>query len=386
MIKVLSIFGTRPEAIKMSPVVKALEVAGLDSVVCVTAQHREMLDMVLKAFKVAPKHDLDIMQQGQSLNMVTSRVLEGLSSVLQEEVPDIVLVHGDTTTTFAASLAAFYAKIPIGHVEAGLRTYNNNSPYPEEVNRRLTAVMADMHFAPTLRAKENLLHERVLEKNVFVTGNTAIDAIKYSLESLEFDSSVLKALDLSKRIILLTAHRRESYEGGGLRNICRAIKRLTESFDDIHFVYPVHPNSNVGGIVYEELRGNPSISLVEPLGIQDMHRLLSKSYMVMTDSGGLQEEAPYLNKPALVLREHTERPEGVDAGCLILCGTDTDGIVHHAARLLQDEGLYQQMAQAENPFGDGLASQRIAEHIKTRFADENIGHFQKAYSGGGRVI
>jgi UDP-N-acetylglucosamine 2-epimerase (non-hydrolysing) len=367
-IKVLSIFGTRPEAIKMAPLIKELKRELLiKSYVCVTAQHREMLDQVLEIFNINPDFDLNIMKERQTLADITTRSLEGLSNVIGELKPDIVLVHGDTTTTFAGSLAAFYNKVLVGHVEAGLRTYNKYSPYPEEMNRRLTGVIADLHFAPTIRNKENLIKENI-KGEFYVTGNTVIDALKYTVRpGYIFKSDELKNIDFSQgRYILLTAHRRENL-GIPLINICNSIKRIVEDFKDVNVIYPVHLNPAVRETVNSILGNTERINLIDPLDVQDMHNLMARCYMVMTDSGGLQEEAPSLGKPVLVLREETERPEAVEAGTVKLVGTNEDNIYNIAAQLLTNQDIYERMAKAVNPYGDGKASVRIVKAILHAF-------------------
>ena len=378
-IRIMTVFGTRPEAIKMAPLVKELAKSNiLDSMVCVTAQHRQMLDQVLDIFKIKPDYDLNIMQDRQTLIDITTRAVEGLYDVFQEAKPDMVLVHGDTTTTFAASLAAFYAKVKVGHVEAGLRTYDKYSPYPEEMNRKLTGAIADLHFAPTAANKENLLKENVDEKNIYVTGNTVIDALSSTVVSdYVFSDSFLKEYDFDKkRVILVTAHRRENI-GRPLENICTALRRLCEDIPDISIIYPVHLNPVVRETANRILGGHERIHLIDPLNVQDMHNLMNKSILIMTDSGGLQEEAPSLGKPVLVLRNETERPEAIKAGTVKLLGTDS-GIVYDAARLLlEDATEYQRMAKAVNPYGDGQASKRITEALMYYFklSDKKPGDF-----------
>ena len=366
-LKVMSVFGTRPEAIKMAPLVLELEKRPeLESVVCVTAQHREMLDSVLEEFHIKPKHDLNIMQSGQSLSDITSRVLHGMAPVYEEEKPGLVLVHGDTTTTFAASLAAFYAHIPVGHVEAGLRTFDRWSPWPEEMNRRMTGQLASLHFAPTKRNAENLRREGV-EGSIWITGNTVIDALRYTASGEGFSRPELSEIDyVNYRVITLTCHRRENY-GGPMRNIFEAVRNTALRFPDVIFVYPVHLSPVVRQAAGELLGGVPNIKLMEPLDAVDMHRLMAKSYMVMTDSGGLQEEAPALGKPVLVLRRETERPEAVEAGTVVLAGTERERIELLAAKLLMDRAEYDRMAHAVNPYGDGRACERIADAICNAF-------------------
>lgn len=362
-IKVMSVFGTRPEAIKMCPLIKEMQSdKRFQSIVCVTAQHREMLDSVLSIFKVVPDFDLDIMQKKQTLSQITTRIIDGMEEILLDAAPDIVLVHGDTTTSFAVALAAFYQKIPVGHVEAGLRTYNRYSPYPEEMNRMLTSRLASIHFAPTELTRDNLARENVT-KNVFVTGNTVLDAIKTTVcENYEFHDQSLKSIDFSKRkTILLTAHRRENL-GMPLDAICRAVKRIA-ALDDVRIIYPVHPNPAVLKPVTAALSGIPHVHLLEPLDVCDLHNLMSKSFLVMTDSGGLQEEAPSFKKPVLVLRTETERPEAVNAGCVKVVGIDEDVIYENAFKLLNNPEFYQSFLKNDNPYGDGNASHKILDAI-----------------------
>ncbi|MFP7297222.1 non-hydrolyzing UDP-N-acetylglucosamine 2-epimerase [Neobacillus niacini] len=365
-IKVMTVFGTRPEAIKMAPLVKELAKNDdkIESIVTVTAQHREMLDQVLKIFEIQPDYDLNIMKDRQSLIDVTTRSLEGLNKVFQEVKPDIVLVHGDTTTTFVASLAAFYNSIPIGHVEAGLRTWNKYSPYPEEMNRQLTGVLADLHFSPTSQSKENLLTENKPEESIFVTGNTAIDALKTTVKN-NYSHPVLDKLG-DDRLVLMTAHRREN-TGKPMENMFRAISRLVEQHDDIQVVYPVHMNPVVREIANRILGENNRIHLIEPLDVIDFHNFASRAYIILTDSGGVQEEAPSLGVPVLVLRDTTERPEGVKAGTLKLAGTEEETIFQLANELLSDKEAHDSMAKASNPYGDGLASKRIVDAILYHF-------------------
>ncbi|WP_074036365.1 MULTISPECIES: UDP-N-acetylglucosamine 2-epimerase (non-hydrolyzing) [unclassified Exiguobacterium] len=367
MIKVMTVFGTRPEAIKMAPLVLELKQReGIEPIVVVTAQHREMLDQVLQLFKITPDYDLDVMKKNQTLFDVTTRVLHGLDEVMKEAKPDIVLVHGDTTTTFAASLAAFYNQIAIGHVEAGLRTYNKYSPYPEEMNRQLTGVMADLHFAPTDTSAENLLRENKKEADIFVTGNTAIDALKTTVQD-DYDSELLnKITGQDKRLVLLTAHRRENL-GEPMRNMFRAVRRLIEKYDDIEVVYPVHMNPIVRELAGEILNDLDRVHLIEPLDVFDFHNYASRSHLILTDSGGVQEEAPSLGVPVLVLRDTTERPEGVAAGTLKLAGVEEEVIFGLADELLSDQAAYESMAKASNPYGDGEASRRIVDAIVERF-------------------
>lgn len=368
-IKVMSVFGTRPEAVKMAPLVKELEqTEGIESIVCVTAQHREMLDQVLDIFELKTDYDLDIMKQRQTLTGITTRVLEGMEGVLEEAKPDIVLVHGDTSTSFVAALAAFYKQIPVGHVEAGLRTYNRYEPFPEEMNRKLTGSLANIHFSPTPLAKENLLKEYVDEQTIFVTGNTVIDALKTTItEDYHFTVNALNDIDYNtKKVITMTAHRRENL-GEPLENICHAVAKIVEEFEDVEVVYAVHKNPAVGEVANRILGTMDRVHLVDPLDIKDMHNLMKRSYLVLTDSGGLQEEVPSLGKPVLVLRNVTERPEGVAAGTLKLAGVEEGTIYAMTKELLTNAELYGQMAQARNPFGDGHASRRIVEAILYTF-------------------
>lgn len=377
-LKVMSIFGTRPEAIKMAPLVLELgRRQGIESTVCVTAQHREMLDGVLDVFGIRPDYDLNVMQSGQTLADITSRVLSGLGGVFSEAKPDLVLVHGDTTTTFAAALAAFYAQINCGHVEAGLRTYDRWSPWPEEMNRRLAGQLCTLHFAPTARNAENLRREGV-EGGVFVTGNTVIDALGYTAHGEGFDSEQLRALDLdSRRIITLTCHRRENY-GEPMAHIFSAVSSLALDNPDVLIVYPVHLSPVVREAAQKYLAGVANIALIDPLSAVDMHRLMARSYMVMTDSGGIQEEAPALGKPVLVLRRETERPEAVEAGTVKIAGTETADILRLAQELLHNAAEYNRMAQAVNPYGDGRASERIADAVEYTFGlrEDPPGEFQ----------
>lgn len=361
--KVMTIFGTRPEAIKMAPLVLELEkhADDIESIVTVTAQHRQMLDQVLDTFGITPDFDLNIMKDRQTLIDVTTRGLEGLDAVMKEAKPDIVLVHGDTTTTFIASLAAFYNQIAVGHVEAGLRTFNKYSPYPEEMNRQLTGVMADLHFSPTEVSADNLRRENKPEDRIVVTGNTAIDALKTTVQE-EYTHPVLEQIG-TDRMILLTAHRRENL-GEPMRNMFRAIKRLIEEHDDVQVVYPVHMNPAVREVANEVLGNDPRIHLIEPLEVLDFHNFAARSFIILTDSGGVQEEAPSLGKPVLVLRDTTERPEGIAAGTLKLAGTDEETIYGLAKELLTNEQAYAAMSKASNPYGDGEASRRIVEALK----------------------
>lgn len=364
-IKVMSIFGTRPEAIKMAPLIKELEKRKeIESIVAVTAQHREMLDQVLETFDIKPDYDLNIMKQGQTLADVTTRALQGLEKVIKECKPDIVLVHGDTTTTFAGALAAFYNQVAIGHVEAGLRTYDKYSPWPEEMNRQMVDCMADMYFAPTNLSKENLLRQNISKEKIYVTGNTAIDAMSTTIDK-NYKHEVIDWIGDS-RMILLTAHRRENL-GEPMRHIFKAIKRLIDEFDDIKVVYPIHKNPLVREVANEILQGTDRVRLIEPLEVFDFHNFQSKSYMIMSDSGGIQEEAPSLGKPVLVLRDTTERPEGIASGTLKLVGTNEEVIYNEAKKLLTDRVAYDKMSKATNPYGDGHASKRIADAIIKEF-------------------
>ncbi len=360
--KVMTIFGTRPEAIKMAPLVLELQKHPdkIESVVTVTAQHRQMLDQVLETFQIKPDYDLNIMKERQTLIDVTTNALHGLDEVMKDAQPDIVLVHGDTSTTFVGSLAAFYNQIAIGHVEAGLRTGNKYSPYPEEMNRQLTGVMADLHFAPTEMSRDNLLKENKKNETIYITGNTAIDALKTTVRE-NYSHPVLEKIGDS-RIILLTAHRRENL-GQPMRNMFRAIKRLLQDHEDVQVIYPVHLNPAVREVADEILGDDPRIHLIEPLEVFDFHNFAARSYMILTDSGGIQEEAPSLGKPVLVLRDTTERPEGIAAGTLKLAGTDEETIYLLAKELLEDAKAYEEMAHASNPYGDGHASERIVQAL-----------------------
>lgn len=368
--KILIVFGTRPEAIKMAPIVKELKerTNKFEVAVCVTAQHRHMLDQVLDLFKIKPEFDLDIMQEKQSLSEITSRVLAGVERVVDEYQPDIVLVHGDTTTTFAASLASFYKQVPVGHVEAGLRTGNIYAPWPEEMNRKLTSALSTYYFAPTKKSRENLLQENIPEDRVFITGNTVIDALfdvvgylKSSNLKKEMES-MFPFLDASKRLILVTGHRRENF-GEGFENICKALQQISRR-EDVEIVYPVHLNPNVQEPVNRLLSGRSNIFLIDPLDYLPFVYLMERSYLIITDSGGVQEEAPSLGKPVLVMRESTERPEAVEAGTVLLVGTDTNKIVSLTGKLLDSTGFYREMSMAHNPYGDGEAAKRIMEVLE----------------------
>lgn len=360
--KIMLVFGTRPEAIKMCPLVKELKTRdSLETIVCVTGQHREMLDQVLNAFDVVPDYDLFIMKQKQTLFDVTINILEKMKEILEEVKPDVVLVHGDTSTTFVTSLACFYLQIPVGHVEAGLRTYNIYSPYPEEFNRQAVGIVAKYNFAPTEMSKENLLKEGKDSSSIFVTGNTAIDALRttvneeYSHEQLQWAKG--------SRLIMITAHRRENL-GEPMRNMFKAIKRIVDEHEDIKVIYPIHMNPVVREAAKEILGESNRVRIIEPLEVLDFHNFLAQSYLILTDSGGIQEEAPSLGKPVLVMRDTTERPEGVTAGTLKLVGTNEENIYSHFKLLLEDEEEYKKMSQASNPYGDGFASKRIADILE----------------------
>jgi len=385
--KILLIFGTRPEAIKMAPVFKALKenLCGFEVKLCVTAQHRHMLDQVLNLFRISPDYDLNLMKPAQNLTEITTNVLAGLREILLKERPDRVLVHGDTTTTFAGSLAAFYEKIPVGHVEAGLRTGNKHSPWPEEMNRQLTGALADLHFAPTELARKNLISENVDSNKIHVTGNTVIDALLEVVGIIRSDSAAEKKLhnkfsylDDSKKLILVTGHRRENF-GQGFENICRSLHQIIVQNTDVEILYPVHLNPNVQEPVYRILGVNSSetggrIHLIEPIDYLPFVYLMNRSYLILTDSGGIQEEAPTLGKPVLVMRDTTERPEALDAGTVMLVGTNKTKITDSVELLLKNETIYQKMSRAINPYGDGLASQRIAEILEKEFYGESVRH------------
>lgn len=368
MIKVMTIFGTRPEAIKMAPLVKELEKREeIESIVCVTAQHREMLDQVLKVFDIHPDYDLNIMKHGQTLSDITSKVLLGLEKIMIDEKPDIVLVHGDTTTTFAGALAAFYNRIPIGHVEAGLRTWNKYSPFPEEMNRQMVDCVTDMYFAPTDVSKQNLLLQNIDESKIYVTGNTAIDAMKYTINN-DYTNELFDWLGDDK-LILLTAHRRENL-GKPMSNIFRAVKRLVNDIPNIKVIYPIHLNPNIRKIANEIIGDNDKIKIIEPLEVVDFHNFINKSYIILSDSGGIQEEAPSLGKPVLVLRDTTERPEGIEAGTLKLVGTEEDTIYEEAKQLILNKQNYLKMSNAKNPYGDGFSSEKIVNLIIEKLGDK----------------
>lgn len=365
MIKVMTIFGTRPEAIKMAPLVQELEKReGIKSIVCVTAQHRQMLDQVMDTFNIKADYDLNIMKQNQTLSDITCNALIGLDNVIKEVKPDIVLVHGDTTTTFVGSLAAFYNQIMIGHVEAGLRTYNKYSPYPEEMNRQMVDCMTDMFFAPTNLSASNLIKEGKDKSKIYVTGNTVIDAMKTTVDH-DYKHEVLNWVGDNK-MILLTAHRRENL-GEPMYHIFKAVKRIVDEFEDVRVVYPIHLNPKVREIANEVLKDTDKVKLIEPLEVFDFHNFQNKSYIILTDSGGVQEEAPSLGKPVIVLRDTTERPEGIDAGTLKLAGTEEEKIYELTKELLTNEQVYKQMSQANNPYGDGNASKRIVDAIVEKF-------------------
>ena len=367
MIKVMSIFGTRPEAIKMAPLVKELEKREeIESIVCVTAQHRQMLDQVLETFDIKPDYDLNIMKDGQTLGDVTTRALNGLESIIKEVNPNIVLVHGDTTTTFAGALAAFYNQVDIGHVEAGLRTYDKYSPYPEEMNRQMVSCMADMNFAPTKLSADNLIKENRKKENIYITGNTAIDAMTTTVKE-NYSHKELDWIKEEEKLILLTAHRRENL-GEPMRHIFTAIKRIVDEFEDVKVIYPIHMNPKVRSVAKEVFEGTNRVKLIEPLEVFDFHNFINKSYIILTDSGGIQEEAPGLGKPVLVLRDTTERPEGIEAGTLKLVGTDAEKIYEEAKKLLTDKKIYDSMSKASNPYGDGHASERIVDAIIERYS------------------
>lgn len=362
--KVMAIFGTRPEAIKMAPVVRELlKHPEIETKVCLTAQHREMLDQVVDLFQLPVDYDLDIMKQGQSLYDITDRVLLGLKEVLEKEKPDLVLVHGDTTTTFSATLAAFYQQIDVGHVEAGLRTGNMYSPFPEEANRRLTSVLTALHFAPTETARQNLLKENQKDDHIFTVGNSVIDALLATVKKdYVFENKELQEIEEHKRIILVTTHRRENL-GEPMRNVYRALRRLVQTVPDTEVVFPVHRNPLVRQAVKEVLDGVPGIHLVDPMEYEPFTNLMARSAIILTDSGGIQEEAPSLGKPVLVLRDTTERPEAVASGTVKLVGTDEDKVYNTAYKLLTDEEAYREMAESINPYGDGHTSERIVQAI-----------------------
>lgn len=366
-IKVMTVFGTRPEAIKMAPLVLELQKQSqrFEAITTVSAQHREMLDQVLDIFHIKPDYDLNIMHARQTLTDITSNVLINLDKILKEAKPDIVLVHGDTTTTFAASVAAFYNQIPIGHVEAGLRTWEKYSPYPEEMNRQMTDAMTDLYFAPTNQSKANLLKENHKEDNIYITGNTAIDALKQTVDK-EYHHDILDKVSPDNKLILLTMHRREN-QGEPMRRVFKVIREVVESREDVEVIYPVHLSPAVQEVAKEILGNTERIHLISPLDVVDFHNLAARSYFIMTDSGGVQEEAPSLGKPVLVLRDTTERPEGVEAGTLKLVGTESEKVKEEMEELLDNDAEYQRMAQAKNPYGDGKASERILDAIAYYF-------------------
>ena len=365
MKKIMTVFGTRPEAIKMAPLVKALEYdAELEPMIVVTAQHREMLDSVLHTFNIKPHYDLNIMKEGQTLSDSTSRAMTKLEDVIKKEKPDMVLVHGDTTTTFSGALAAFYNKVAIGHVEAGLRTRHKYTPFPEEVNRQMVSNLADIHFAPTKGAANNLLQENKSPDSIIITGNTAIDTLELTIQK-EYNSDIIRKHQ-GKRIILLTVHRRENV-GQPMIDIYKAMRKIVDEYEDIVIVSPLHLNPKVRELAYEYLGEHERIELIEPLDVVDFHNFANKAYLILTDSGGIQEEAPSLNKPVLVLRDVTERPEGVTAGTLKVVGTDFDNVFKSTTEILENQMIYDQMALTQNPYGDGNASLRICESIKYYF-------------------
>ena len=367
--KVITVIGTRPEAIKMAPVIKKLESDdNIKSVLCVTAQHREMLDQVLDLFDLKPEYDLNIMKSNQTIGMITSSVINGIGEVIEKEKPTIVLVHGDTTTTFASALASFYQQCPIGHVEAGLRSFNKYSPYPEEMNRVLTGHLCDMHFAPTEKNKQNLLNEGIKEDSIFVTGNTVIDALlDISKRKYSFENETLMNMDFkNKKVITVTCHRRENL-GENMNEIFLAIRDIATEFEDVEIVYPLHLNPKVRDIANKILKDITNIHLIEPLKYQEFVNLMDKSYLILTDSGGMQEEAPSLGKPVLVVRKETERPEAVQAGTALLAGVNRENIYNALKQLIVDKDHYTKMAKAVNPYGDGHASERIIDYLKQRF-------------------
>ena len=369
-IKVLTIFGTRPEAIKMAPLIKELEKEdSIESIVCVTAQHREMLDQVLDIFNIVPGYDLNIMKKNQTLVDITSEALINLDKVIKKEKPDLVLVHGDTTTTLAGSLAAFYNKVKVGHVESGLRTYNKYSPFPEEVNRILTDQLSHIYFAPTEISKTNLMREGIYEGDIFVTGSTAIDALKMTIRD-DYSSELIKKIGNDK-ILLLTAHRRENI-GENMESMFKAIKRILNEFEDLQVIYPIHMNPKVREVANKIFYGNNRVHMIEPLDVVDFHNLINKSYLILTDSGGIQEEAPSLGKPVLVLRDTTERPEGIKAGTLKLAGVEEESIYNCLKNLLSNKELYNSMSKSCNPYGDGNASKRIVSIISSTFKENKI--------------
>lgn len=372
-LKVMTVFGTRPEAIKMAPLaIELKKYDEIESIVCVTAQHRQMLDQVLEIFNLKPDYDLDIMKTRQTLIGITTRVLEGIDEVIKKEQPDIVLVHGDTSTSFVAALAAFYNQVKVGHVEAGLRTYDKYSPFPEEMNRQLTGRIADLNFSPTEQNRLNLLKENIPDDTIYITGNTVIDALKTTVrDDYKFKEDTLNNIDFeNKRIIIVTAHRRENL-GEPLENICNALKSIVTKYDDTELVYPVHLNPAVRETAFGILGGLDRVHLIDPLDVEDLHNAMARSFMVMTDSGGIQEEAPALAKPVLVLRKETERPEAVEAGTVKIAGVEKDRIIELAEDLLENKESYNKMAHAANPYGDGEASRRTVEAILYAFGMRN---------------
>lgn len=370
MKKIMTVFGTRPEAIKMAPLVKELnETKGLSPIVVITAQHREMLDGVLNTFNIIPDYDLDIMEKNQTLSQITSKVITKLEHVIQEEKPDMVLVHGDTMTTFASALAAFYNQVAIGHVEAGLRTWDKYSPFPEEMNRQMVGIMADLNFAPTNISAQNLRDENKGEDTIVVTGNTAIDAMKTTINKNYV--SKINEKHKGKRVVLLTSHRRENI-GEPMHNIFKAVRKIADEFEDVVVVYPIHKNPKVREIANIYLSNHERIELIEPLDVFDFHNFANNAYLILTDSGGVQEEAPSLGKPVLVLRDTTERPEGVEAGTLKVIGTSTKAVYENTKYLLVDNELYNQMSKSLNPYGDGYASKRICQNIEYYFGLKEI--------------
>ena len=370
-IKVMTVFGTRPEAIKMAPLVlKIKKDERFEEVTVVSAQHREMLDQVLDIFKIKPDYDFNIMQKNQTLEDITSKVMIDLSKVIKEEKPDVVLVHGDTTTSFSAGLSAFYQQTTLGHVEAGLRTWNKYSPFPEEMNRQMTDDLADLYFAPTELSKSNLIKENHKENHIFVTGNTAIDALEQTVQK-DYHHAVLDEITPGNKVILVTMHRREN-QGEPMRRVFKVMRQVIDSHSDVEIIYPVHLSPKVREVANEVLGGDPRIHLIEPLDVVDFHNLAKRSYFIMTDSGGVQEEAPSLGKPVLVLRDTTERPEGVKAGTLKLVGTQVDSVRENMLTLIEDKEAYDKMANAKNPYGDGHASERIMDAIYYYFNQDKV--------------
>ena len=366
MKKIMFVFGTRPEAIKLAPVIiEAKKRKQIKTIVCVTAQHRQMLDQVLKIFNIQPDYDLDIMKDGQTLSQITTKVLEGIEKILTKEKIDMILVHGDTTTTFSAALAAFYNKVPIAHIEAGLRTNQKYSPYPEELNRQMVSNLADLNFAPTTLAKDNLINENKKEETIFITGNTVIDALKTTIKQ-DYSNEILDKIPKGKKIILLTTHRRENI-GEPMQNIFSAVSKIAEEYKDVYIIYPMHKNPVVRNLAKEKLEGKENVKLIEPLDVIDFHNFMNKSYLILTDSGGIQEEAPSMGKPVLVLRNTTERPEGIKAGTLKLVGTSEEEIIKQTKLLLDSKKEYDKMSKASNPYGDGKASIRIMNKVENFF-------------------